>query len=204
MLKKLFLFNFMFVLCFNQVFAYSDDELSYLEHSRYGRSFEYEALSERLSRLETDVFGMAQAGDVETRIYNLSKMSKNSRSVVNYPEYASPENKKRNVIRNLLNNVSSVFESGVITGFTPSMSSYGYSDNIYDREFNNYINNPPQYCPYHNRYYPQNPFYNNYTQPMPPVNYYSGNTNYPHGYPHNSYRYYPNYEATSSVHIIRN
>jgi len=139
-------------------FSFSEDELAGLEYSRYGEVYGSDSLSDRLNRLENDFFGMAQTGDIDSRISMLSKINGNSRgsAIINPMENYYP-GQKRSRIRNFWDNVSSTFsDSGSITGFTPPMSSsgynMGYSNNMYRNSFSNFLNNPGGYCPYHNRY----------------------------------------------------
>lgn len=155
MLKKIFVLCFLFFMSQMFVYSFSEDELSNIEYYKYGKSYNTDSISSRLNRLETDYFGMAQNGDLNSRLDMLSKMAGNSQnSAFLSPEDSFYPGKKKSAIRNFIDNVSSTFaDTGTITGFTPSMSTgYGYSNNIYGNEFRNFMNNYNQYCPYHNRH----------------------------------------------------
>lgn len=209
MLKKLLVANILYLLTINCVFAYSEDVLNNLELSRYGQSFEYESLSERLNRLETDYFGMAQSGDLDDRISKLSQISTNNRNYnTSYP-YEN-DRPKKSVMRNFWDNFTSVFDNGSVTGYTPPMSFYQNNsswENVFKQQYMDYMRNTPNYCPYHNRYHHNIP---NRLNPNYPYGAYNPEfSRYPYmgNYPIN--RYYhptpyspPNVYTRAGVHII--
>lgn len=221
-----FLFvSVLFVFCQLIGFCYSENILNDIEYKKYGASYPNESLSERLSRLETDYFGMEQQGSIESRIDVLSKMSSNRRSSsIQTPIYNSYPVKKKSAIRRFWDNFT---DDGTITGFTPSItsstfsngSSYyssgnNYVDNFRRNAFNNFFNGRNNYCPYHNT------FHNNMNWKND-INHNLGNhfhNNLGNGFPpppdmHNYQRpqnrivrnFYnpPNIHSSSSVHIIR-
>jgi hypothetical protein len=208
MFKKLLISNLIFIFSLGNVFAYSDEVLNNLELKKYGQIFEYESLSERLNRLETDYFGMSQSGDLDDRISKLSQISINSRT---YPSAYPYENykPKKATMRTFWDNFSSLFDSGSITGFTPPMSVYGYSpmqENIYRQQYLDFLNNPQSYCPYHNRYnyFPQNRLNSSYPYS---INHSPIRHDYMGNYPINRYyrpNFYnpPNIYTGAGVHII--
>ena len=81
--------------------CYTDDRLAEIEQREYGQVFEDDSLSARLMRLETDLLGMSQSGDIDSRIDILSKLS-NSYMGVNPVNYGKEEIKttKRSAIKN--------------------------------------------------------------------------------------------------------
>lgn len=232
MLKKLFIIKIIFLFTAIIGFCFSEDEITNIELSKYGESYANESIAERLNRLETDFFGMAQSGDLDSRIDMLKHISGNSRqsAIINPRENYYP-GQKRSAIRRFWDNVTSTFDTtGTMTGFTPSMTTsgynYGYSNNAYGNEFLNFMNGYNNYCPYHNRYhnhnrYLHNPFYNNnnfinsglnnryFNNGYNPNRYYNGR--HPHRpvhYPNNriqrsSYWLPPTVSTRSSVQIIR-
>ena len=61
-----------------------------IEFQKYGQVFVLDSLADRLNRLETDFFGMAQTGNIEDRVNRLVQISQNSKhatfsSPYNYP-----------------------------------------------------------------------------------------------------------------------
>ena len=162
--------------------CYTDDRLAEIEQREYGQVFEDDSLSARLMRLETDLLGMSQSGDIDSRIDILSKLS-NSYMGVNPVNYGKEEIKtnKGSAIKNFWNNITSPTYGG-ITGFTPAIETYGGSSGIYRNEFANFLNNSGNYCPYHNYGSSNGIFYNN--------NYNNGyRTNLPrHRFKSNHYR----------------
>ena len=79
MLLKRFFLIFIFILLNNCAYSYSDYDLDNIEYLKYGQNFSYEPLGNRLNRLETDFFGMAQSGNIEDRVYRLSQIAQNSK-----------------------------------------------------------------------------------------------------------------------------
>lgn len=233
MIKKIFILNLVFFCTAAIGLCFSENELTNIELSKYGESYANESIAERLNRLETDFFGMAQSGDVDSRINMLNHLAGNSRqSAIINPQDNFYPGKKRSAIRNFWDNVTSTFDTtGSMTGFTPSMtnSSYGYSNNMYRNEFLNFMNGyNNNYCPDHNRYHNNNRYFNNrflndnnfinsglnnrYFHNHNNANYHNRVHRHPHGmngnYPYNRVHrtYYsvpPNVSTRSSVQIIR-
>lgn len=233
MFKKILILNIAYLI--GSLAGYCDlgDKLTDIEYAKYGESFTYESISDRLNRLETDYFGMAQTGDIDSRINMLSTMSRSSKQIaVQNPYDAYYTGKQKGKLRTFWDNVTSTFDStGVMTGYTPSMTTnsynYGYPTNMYRNEFLNFMNNPQSYCPYHNRYHYNNhilnrPYHNNwgminnqninnryYNRIHSPYNNmynpYWGGQNYNPYFrtPRNMIYTPPNIATRSSVHIIK-
>ncbi len=171
MLNKIFTVCIMSLFLSNAAFAFSEDNISALEYSKYGRNYPYESLGERLTRLETDYFGMSQTGDIDSRIANLSKINSNRKNGVTIPSYGNYSDvKPKNGIRDFWNNIKSGFsDNGYITGYTPSMTyttSSGYANDLYKNHLYGYNNNYQSFCPYDNGFHnrvPNKPsgYYNN-------------------------------------------
>ena len=163
MFIRFFILGLLFLLSGVYVFAYSDDEISFLEQNQYGQSFESDSLAQRLNRLETDLFGMAQSGDIDSRLDMLFKLSNNSKASAivtpDYNYYSVSEPKKANAFKNFWNNFTEPFSQGVVTGYTPPIN-YSSSFSSYGNDFMNFLNNPQQYCPYHNTYHNNNHYHN--------------------------------------------
>ena len=168
--------------------CYVEDQLSVLEMNNYGQSFVSDSLSERLNRLETDILGMRQSGDVDDRVSLLSRISNGKVSAQSF-DYYKPI--KRSAIQSILNNVGSIFsnDEGFMTGYTPPIG-FGYGGNM-----NNYHYKQPRYCPYHNVYH---------SRPSR-VHYSPNHIGYnPYGPKYERPTYgYTNTAAGSSVHILR-
>lgn len=169
-------------------FAYSEQQISNLEINQYGQAFVDDSLSDRLNRLEIDMLGMRQSGDIDNRIGMLNRISFGEIQTPSF-DYYKPE--KRSAIKNIWNNVSSVFDNGYMTGFIPSLEN-SYSSNYYK-------NNSQHYCPYHNSYH------NSYHHRPARFNHYSPHVGYnPYGPSYQRPTYgYTNTTTGSSVHILR-
>lgn len=220
MLRKLFTLSFIFLVFETVSFSFTD-ELSNIEYNKYGTTFEYESLAQRLNRLETDYFGMSQSGDINSRIMNLSKINTNKTNSAILSKNYGNDDKPKSKLRNFWDNITS--GNGYITGFTPSMNTFttqGYANDIYNNEFYNLMNQP-SFCPYdmgyHNRSAVSRP-HNYYTKRVNGVNRFTPNhnpyRNYPYSYngynPYNrpyvnrtTYNMPPNFETKSSIHILR-
>lgn len=220
MIKKIFVLLLLLIqpVCF----AYTESILNDIEMSQYGTSYQNEDLASRLRRLETDVFGMSQSGNVESRINNLAQMASSvgyTYGIQPYENYYYPQ--KKGVVKRFFDNVSSTFTSPSMTGYTPSF--YGsniYPNNMYRRELMNYPYNS-NYCPFNNGYYPNNHQkfhnhnYNNYNKNnnlsrFPSKNRLSSRYKYNNGFnPYSSYPYriptdsLTNVATRSTVHILR-
>ena len=189
MVKKIFLSFVSFFVISISGECYVEDQLSVLEMNNYGQSFVSDSLSERLNRLETDILGMRQNGDVDERISLLTKILQGNIATPNF-DYYKPT--KRSAIRSILNNVSSAFsnDDGFMTGYTPPMG-FSYGSNM-----NNYHYSQPQYCPYHNVYHSRSSNFNHHSPNRVGYNPYGPNYQRP------TYGY-TNTAAGSSVHILR-
>ncbi len=154
MLKKLIILSLLYFGMSLFGFCFSEDDIAKLEYSKYGEIYTNESISERLTRLENDYFGMTQNGDIDSRINMLSKMTENSkRSAIIDPLESYYPGKKKNSARNFWDNFSSSFsDNGVITGYTPPLYNQGYSNNIYKNELRNSLNYTNGYCPYNSSY----------------------------------------------------
>ncbi len=180
--------------------CYSDEQLADIEMNRYGQTFENDSLSSRLIRLENDLFGMTQSGDIDTRVDMIAQMA----SVSNNPSVLADNDNfypgiKQNPVKKVWNSISSGFSSGSMTGFTPSVNSYGYSSSNYGNGLWNLFNGANSYCPYHNTYH--NGFFNNHNFPMgyrPNFNRGHFHPNHHLGHiPHN--QFYPSYNSPYGV-----
>lgn len=132
MIRKVLIMGFLFFAVSLVGSCYSEDELSMIEMKKYGQSFVNDSLLDRLIRLETDMFGMGQSGDLESRINLINQMNNNS----SYSSIVTPEynySGKKGFLRNLFDN----FSTGTMTGFTPPIGTAGYSTSTYGN-----------YCPY--------------------------------------------------------
>ncbi len=215
MLKKLFTLCFVSLLFMLNALAYSEDNISALEYSKYGINYPYESLGERLNRLETDYFGMSQSGDIDSRIANLSKINANRKNVITPNYYENYYNSKpKSGIRNFWNNITSgLSNNGYVTGYTPSMNystGSGYSGSMFQNS--PYGNNIQSFCPYDTGFHNRSPihpsqYYNNkYSKPsyngFNGINRFVKNPNTginPRKYPYRNYHnkpynhgYYPN------------
>lgn len=164
MLKKLFIIGLILFNSYSSTFAFSENTLDGIEVSRYGTSYAGEELGSRLRRLETDVFGMSQSGNVDDRINNLAKLTLNNPYNQGFRQYNdSYVPKKKGILRRFFDNVTSTFSDPYVTGYTPSINDlggYGYSGNLSGNGYMNFFNNGRNNYPFNNTYFPNNYGYN--------------------------------------------
>ena len=214
-IKFLYLFLFYF---FIQLmgFCFKEDILNELEYQKYGTTFQNESLGERLNKLETDILGMEQKGSIDERLDLLRRISNNKRqTAIQTPYYENKQNENRSAIRKFFDNLGDI---GTITGFTPSLNTTTYHDGSYynsyghnnlsnwgHRTFNNFLNNPNNYCPYHNSYHN-----NHFNHPIHNRHFeiHNNHNNYHHPHPQQyipqrNFYVPPNVQSRTSVRIIR-
>ncbi len=202
MLKKIILLSMCVLLINVAGYGYSEENLSLIEYQKYGESYENDSLSSRLSRLENDLFGMTQSGDIDKRIEMIVRMSNSNNYEFNTPQnYEIPKQKKKSNFKNFWNNITSdITDLGTMTGFIPPIYGYGSYSGNYSNGYNNYYgsNYPRRYTTgynngfnnkYHNRfnhrYYSQYP-YNNYHDNFHPHCCHNPMHTPPHFYPNNT------------------
>lgn len=118
---------------FNQLNKYpniSRNTLSKIESRIFSQSFPQNSTDRRVERLEQQIFGAVQSGDMNSRYKNLIVASKkfNADNVINsyYPVPASGPK-----LRNVLGNFGNTMMGGNMTGCTPPIdpnSAYSYND----------------------------------------------------------------------------
>lgn len=183
MIRKVLFTGFFVFIFAGAGFCYSDGDISALEMRKYGQTYNNDSLADRLMRLETDMFGMSQSGDLDSRINMLTQMAES----YNTPSFSAPQynyynGEKKGFIRNLLDG----FSSGAMTGFTPPFSTTGYSSYNYG----NYGN----YCPYEN--YSSGPYYkSHFRRPGSIISHHNHNNRHNWHRPHYRPHYNPNYSA---------
>lgn len=121
-------------------------ELSNMEQNMFGRSFTNETQAQRVSRLEREIFGMNQPGDLNSRFDNLRAGYRGYRhpaqcqtSSYQKPNYIYPPNYYQTPIiqsggglRGFFNNLGNFMMGGTPTGLSPQINpSYGFDDDFY-------------------------------------------------------------------------
>lgn len=123
---------------FNQINKYpniSKGALSGMEAKIFHQNYPQNGPERRIERLEQQVFGAVQSGDLNTRYENL-KIAINNYNVgktAYYPTAVAPSG-----IRGILGNIGNAMMGGSMTGFTPSIDPF---DNNFSAGYNNYNNN---------------------------------------------------------------
>ncbi len=149
MFIRILLISYFCMFVTNVCFAFSENDLENLEISKYGKIYSNEDYSTRLRRLETDLLGMTQSGNIDKRINILKEINSNSKvASYMYSDDFEMQPKNQGKVKNFLNNISSsMFDSGMVTGFTPPITS-SYPNRFFNNEFMNFANDPYCYCPY--------------------------------------------------------
>lgn len=134
------------ILNFNQINEYpgiSQDVITKMETKIFNRSYPQADTLSRIERLEQQIFGAAQSGDVTERYLALKTASSKYRmSADTY--YPNPN--QRGGLRGLAGNFGNMF-GGTMTGFTPQISPLD-NYNSYGNNYNNYGSNRSGYNPF--------------------------------------------------------
>ncbi|MBQ4124293.1 hypothetical protein IJD44_11325 [bacterium] len=177
MIKKIFILFVIICQLSFQTMAFSEKDIADLELQKYGKIYKEDDLGSRLRRLETDVFGMSQSGNIDVRMNNLFNMISPTHNYQGlYPTETFLKPEKKGFIRKFFDNVTSSFSYPYVTGYSPSLFEMnGYPNNIYKDNHINLSGNNGNYCsfsnPYPHRYfngahrfhhpYGNTPYYNN-------------------------------------------
>lgn len=129
---------------FNQLNKYpniSVNILSRLENKVFNRTYQQNSIERRIERLEQQVFGAAQSGDMDSRYEALVAAVKNynaANATTGYiPNTVQPRG-LRGIASALLNNA---ILGGTMTGFTPPLDPYNSTyPNSYMNPYNTYSN----------------------------------------------------------------
>ena len=104
-------------------FAGQDRGISRLENKYFNRTYKYDTPEERISRLEEQMFGARQTGDLKKRLSMLQKAN----SHMNYgndayaPSYYAPPIVAGSGWKSMLHSFGDYMMGGVPTGITPQM-----------------------------------------------------------------------------------
>lgn len=131
---------------FNQINKYpniSKNTLSKIESQVFSQNFPQNSAERRVERLEQQVFGAVQSGDLESR-YEAVKMAAKSysRNKRNNDQYF-PNDMPQSGWKGLANNLGGAFFGGSMTGFTPPINPYNNYNNGYNNYSSSYSNPDP-------------------------------------------------------------
>lgn len=165
----------------SELYNISSKDLASIEKRVLGRSYKKDDLQNRLSRLECQIFGAAQAGKPDERyetILTASNHYTNFSNEISNPLAAvagsnGPVGGIKNAFRNAFSTITSV---GSMTGYTPPISPYG-------------VNMPYGFDPRYGTYGPRNNFYgHNCPHRAPNIGF--GPLRHSNSYPQHINRYY--------------
>lgn len=133
------------IMNYNQINQYpniSKNGLSKIEAKVLGQTYSLNSPKRRIERLEEQIFGAEQSGNLETRYEALKTATKNYGANNFYP---TPSKMKQRLGSNLYN---PFWNGGTITGLTPPITpnplmyptAYGYNNNTYNRNHNSNYN----------------------------------------------------------------
>lgn len=147
----------------SSMYNISSNELSSVEQRVLGRRYPKDKLENRLSRLETQMFGTIQGGRLDERYELIRKSAMNYNSIASastpYGGYYSQGYTGggiKNTLKNILGSMAgSAMPFGVMTGFTPPITSspYCYDPYNYGSNMNSGLN---QWYRSNTGYYNQN------------------------------------------------
>jgi hypothetical protein len=129
---------------FNQINKYpniSKGALSKMESRFFSQNFPQVSPQRRIERLEQQVFGATQSGDINSRYEALKMATKNYNRNMNNNAYDSnnPNNVTQTGWKGITGNSGNSFFGGSMTGFTPPINPYsGSSYNTYNSYANPY------------------------------------------------------------------
>lgn len=154
---------------FNQMNKYpniSRNELSRLESRVFNQAFPQSNAQNRIERLEQQVFGAVQSGELDSRYEALKIAAKTyNPNAIYAPNNIIPSNRGwKGVVSGLGNSLlggnmmGGTMLGGTMTGFTPPINPYNTYDNVYTNGNNRYNN----YNSYANPYSPGYGMYKGY------------------------------------------
>lgn len=129
------------ILNFNQLNKYSNISkkvLSRIELKVLSQDYPQNSPERRIERLEQQIFGAIQSGDIDSRYQALVLAARTYRQ--NNQDYSSSA--PQTGWKNIAQNISDSFSGGTMTGFTPPINPYynNYNDNYntYNNRYNSY------------------------------------------------------------------
>lgn len=126
---------------FNQINKYpniSQGELSKLENRIFSQSFSSNNPERRIERLEQQVFGAVQSGDLVSR-YEALRMAAKSYNA-NRNNIYNPNSIAQGGWKGIAANIGNAMLGGTMTGFTPPINPYYASGSGYNNPYNAYSN----------------------------------------------------------------
>lgn len=126
---------------FNQINKYpniSSNELSRMENKIFSQSFISNNPERRIERLEQQIFGAVQSGDLVSR-YEAVKMAAKSYNA-NRNNLYSPNNVTQGGWKGIAANLGNAMLGGSMTGFTPPINPYYAYGGGYNNSYNTYSN----------------------------------------------------------------
>lgn len=150
---------------YNQINKYpniSQKDLSRLEARVLNQTFPQNSATRRIERLEEQMFGAAQSGDISARLETLKLAAK--KTTTNQADYSIDDPFQQTGFKGIGGNWGNILSSrrlgGMMTGFTPPISPFSTNNFAYNglNGFNNGFNNYNRYNRYPARYgtYPGN------------------------------------------------
>jgi len=128
-------------------YNFSNKDLTSMEKQIFGRSFPRENPEIRIKRLETNLLGAVQSGNLDNRFQTLLTAAYHYNENTAMPAFSTQQTGGfGNSIKKVFNTITN---SGYMTGYTPPISPYGYNypygfpqQNTYYNNWNNTWNNP--------------------------------------------------------------
>lgn len=133
---------------FNQINKYpniSKNVLTKLENKVFNQNFQQNSPERRIERLEQQIFGATQSGDMDSRYDALQTAARNYNSSQPTDDSNFYNSAPRGGLRGLAGILGDSFMGGSMTGFTPMISPYsnGYGNGLgnYNSGYGNGLNN---------------------------------------------------------------
>ena len=115
------------------VYNINQKELAKIENKILGRSFEYESIDERITRLEKEMLGAMQGGNIKQRYEVVKSAARHYNAFPAYTAGGTPQNNytmynnyrkpRRNILSFIFDMMSTGFGAGAMTGYTPPVFS---------------------------------------------------------------------------------
>lgn len=138
---------------YNQINKYpniSSNDLSSLENQVFSQTFPQYSTQRRIERLEQQMLGAVQGGDMTSRYEMLRRAGRNYRP---YNNDTLGDYTKKSILRSVANNIGSSLLGGTMTGYSPQIDPYSaYGNNMYGNNYNNYNNLYNSYQPGYGAY----------------------------------------------------
>ena len=138
----------------NSYTTVSNNELAQMEQRIFMKTYPYDDPQMRITRLEKEIFGAMQGGDLTQRVETLRSATKyynafppqlsNQSTYYSNPYYEAFQTPKSN-LSSILRNFGAIFAPSVVTGYSPNIV---YPNNVPYNNYNDFNSFSPYSSPF--------------------------------------------------------